>query len=251
MTDAPGPDLPGMPESAGVGHAAEPAGPRFHGADIPEQQFRDDDGSAPAELLAAIAGRDVSGAVAALVGARLLVGLIAQLDSVTSEGTEKDSHMAAAMWQRPDGRTALMAFSSVAALSEWDATARPLPIPAAQVAQAALADGADALLLDRQLALTGPALWAVAEGRQLLRPDADPQVQAIVTDAVRVTLGAAGLPEEFRLVADDSMRLTVLLHPTVASDRTAVTSLANALAANPFVRSRAAGVQIAVTPLNQ
>ena len=238
------PDVP--PGHSNVGHAAEVHGPRFHGAQIPEQDFGTDDGSAPQAVAAAVSQRDVPALVAALQGGRLLVALVAELDSVSPEGSEKDSHMAAAMWQRPDGRVALMAFTSVAAMAAWDPHARPLPVPAAQVAQAALEDGADALLVDRALALTGPSLWAVAEGRQLIAPTADPQVRQVVDDAVAATLGAAGLPTAVTLAPMGDQGLSILLHPIAAAAPETVSDLAKRLAGDPVLRSRVSGMQIGV-----
>ena len=57
----------------------------------------------------------------------------------------------------------------MAALALWRNDARPLPVAALGVARAALEDGAEAVVIDiagpAQFALSGPALWAVAEGR--------------------------------------------------------------------------------------
>lgn len=231
-----------------VGHAAEGQGPRFHGAQIPAQAYSDDDGTAPQALAEAVRDRDVPALVAALQGARLLVALVAQLDSASPQGVEKDSHMAAAMWQRPDGRVALMAFTSVAALAQWDTHARPLPVPAAQAAQAALADGADALLVDRAVALAGPALWAVAESRQLLAPASDPQVRQVVEDAAAQTLAVAGLPANVTLAPLGDQGLSILLHPAAAAAREVISDLAARLAADPVLRSRVSGMQIGVAP---
>jgi hypothetical protein len=231
-----------------TGHAAEPDGPRFEGAAIPEQKFGDDDGTTPARLAEALATHDVSAVVSALRGQRLLVALVAQLDSVTATGEEKDSHMAAAMWQRPDGRTALLAFSSVAAMAQWDPQARPLPVAAAQVAQAALEDGAAALLIDRTVALVGPALWAVAEQRELESPAADTQVRDHVRELVAAHFGPAGLPTWCTLGADDGWVLTVVVHPDVVAQPQVVEALAQQLAGDPLLRSRTAGMNLAVAP---
>lgn len=243
------PHARGETTRANVGHAAEGPGPRFHGAQIPEQSFSNDDGTSPAALAEAVCNRDVPAAVSALRGGRLLVALVAQLDSATAAGTEKDSHMAAAMWQRPDGRVALMAFSGVDEMSAWDSQARPLPVPAAQAAQAALEDGADALLLDRTLALSGPALWAVAEGRVLVPPADDPDVRIVVESACAQVLGGAGLPSEVTLVSGEGSTLTLLLAPQAASDRRTLGELASLLAADPVLRSRVGGMQIGVVPV--
>lgn len=234
------------PERRHLGHAAEGNGPRFHGAAIPDQAFSDDDGTAPEALAQALRSRDIPAVVDALRDSRLLVALVAQLDSETPEGAEKDSHMAAAMWQRPDGRVALMAFSSVASMAAWDPQARPLPVPAAQVAQAALEDGADALLVDRAVALVGPALWAVAEGRELISPSADAQVRQVVDDAVSATLGAAGLPTEVILAPMGDLGLSILLNPIAAAAPDVVAELAERLAGDPVLRSRVTGMQIGI-----
>lgn len=234
---------------AAEGHAAEGHGRRFGGAQIPEQTFSHDDGTAPPALAHAVRNRDVPAVVAALQGGRLLVALVAQLDSATPEGAEKDSHMAAAMWRRPDGRVALMAFTSVAAMSQWDPQARPLPVPAAQAAQAALEDGADALLVDRSVALVGPALWAVAEGRVLVPPSQDADVRAVVETVCAQVLGGADLPQEVALVSGDDSSLTVLVAPEVAGDRQTVGELASRLAAEPVLRARVTGMQIGVAPV--
>ena len=251
MTDATTGSQGGDPQhphlsAATVGHGAEGFGPRFHGAEIPEQVFGQDDGSAPPAVAAAVSHRDVPALVAALQGGRLLVALVAELDSVSPEGTEKDSHMAAAMWQRPDGRVALMAFSSVAAMAEWDPQARPLPVPAAQVAQAALADGADALLVDRTVALAGPSLWALAEGRALMAPADDPLVRQVVEEAAAQSLAVAGLPAEVILAPMGDQGLSILLHPAAAAAREVVSDLAARLAGDPVLRSRVSGMQIGV-----
>lgn len=236
-------------ESGNLGHAAEGHGPRFHGAQIPEQNYSHDDGTAPQALAEAVRNRDVPAVVAALPGARLLVALVAQLDSATPEGSEKDSHMAAAMWQRPDGRVALMAFTSVAAMDAWDPQARPLPVPAAQVAQAALEDGADALLIDRTVALAGPSLWAVAEGRVLMAPADDPQVREVIAEVAAETLSVAGLPAEVTLVSKGEMGVSILLHPTTATAPDVISDLAAQLAGHPVLRSRVSEMQIGISPI--
>lgn len=237
-----------MAEVPRPGHAAEPGGARFHDAHIPAQPFTDDDGSAPPQVAEALESGSMEDLVLALRGRRLLVALVAALDSVTVTGEEKDSHMAAAMWQRPDGKTALLAFSSVAALSAWDPHARPLPVPTAQVAQAALEDGAAALLIDKRIAVTGPALWALAQNRPLLSPAEDPDVRLRVQQVVTELLSGSGLPLDHHLVADDRHQLTVVLQPQTATRRDLLQLLATQLAGDPMLRARTTGMRLAVIP---
>lgn len=230
------------------GHAAEPAGSRFQGASIPAQSFSDDDGSAPPQVRDALESRDVAQLVAALRGQRLLVALVAALDSTTSQGQEKDSHMAAAMWQRPDGQKALLAFSSAAVLTQWDPAARPLPVPAAQVAQAAIEDGASAVLVDRQVALSGPALWAVAQNRDLLSPAEDVEVAQRVAALVAEVMSGTEVPTRHRLVADSAYGLTVVLDAVAATRRDLVERLAQVLAEDSMLRTRTSAMNLAVLP---
>ena len=263
----PPPDSSLRAHGAAEPQATESAG-RFHGAQVHDTGYSDDDGAADPTLAAAlmrvaaardragpaIAGRGstwdpdvISDVVEALRGGRLLVALVAVLDSTDPLGSEKDSHLAAAMWSRPDGRVGLLAFSSVDAMRRWRSDARPLPTAAATVAQAALQDGADALVLDlagpATVVIEGPALWAVAERRSLIPPHQDPQVLANVAAAVSGALGAIG----HRVTATDDVDLLILLDGEAAADPDAVTALATDLAQDPVLRSRVLrGLQIGV-----
>ncbi|MFI0433291.1 MAG: SseB family protein [Candidatus Nanopelagicales bacterium] len=221
---------------------------RFAGKQIPPTSFADDDGTTPPAVAAALdqwrRDGDPAPVVAALLESRLLVALVAVLDSEDQAGMEKDSHMAAAMLVRPDGRKALVAHTSAELLSQWRPEARPMPVPAVEVARAALGDGADAVLVDGQLPLFGAALWALAEGRPMLGLEADPAVRSAVEVAADEVLGAAGCPTEVHLLAGgDAMApaLTVLVRPELAAERDLVTAFAERLAGDPVLRLRAQG----------
>ncbi len=225
---------------------------RFDGAPIPEQEYRADAGEADPRVAEALAGwrqdGDADQVVRALLGARLLVGLVAVLDS-TEDGVEKDSHMAAAMLRRPDGNTALLAFTSVSAVSAWSTEARPLPVKAIDAARAAISDGAVALLVDGECALAGPALWALAQGREPIPPSEDPAVIDGVSGAVGQVFEPAGIPTDHVLVTTQDGALLVLIEPGAAVDQDAVRQLAAVLAEDLVLRSRLArGLQIGVRP---
>ena len=152
---------------------------------IPDPGFAGDDGSAPADLTAALAtwAADPAGptaypeALRALQGARVLVPVVAVLGEVEvgDDGLarEKSSDMATVLVQGADGRLALLAFTSTAALQAWDPQARPVPVTAAVAARSALQDGAAALVLDIagpvRLVVEGEDLRALAEGWSLAR----------------------------------------------------------------------------------
>jgi hypothetical protein len=142
------------------------------GRAIPESGFPDDDGSAAPELGAALAAYDADpeaghqAALAVLQDSRVLVPVVAVLGEVEYDdhglAHDKSSDMAAVLITGRDGRTALLSFTSTAAMQKWDPEARPVAVGARQAARAALQDKADALLVD----LAGPVLFTV-EGQDL------------------------------------------------------------------------------------
>jgi hypothetical protein len=152
---------------------------------IPDPGFAGDDGATPAQLTAALSvyRQDPDGgylaALAALCGARLLVPVVAVLGEVSYDDAglahDKSSEMATVLMQRPDGRKALLAFTSSQALTRWNAEGRPVPVPAATAARAAVQDGADALLVDVagpvHFVVEGEDLAALARGWTLVRLD--------------------------------------------------------------------------------
>jgi hypothetical protein len=139
---------------------------------MPNPGFAGDDGAADPALRDALSGAAAGGptrpGLAALLRSRLLVPVVAVLGEVEYDadgsGHEKTSDMAAVLMRGQDGRRALLAFTGTDALDAWDPSARPVPVTAPQAAQAALAEGADALVVD----VAGPAMFVV-EGDDLRR----------------------------------------------------------------------------------
>ncbi len=144
--------------------------------------FPDDTGEASPALAAALTayaeGRgDRAEVLGALLEARLLVPVVAVLGEaeVGEDGLARDksSDMAAVLLTGADGRLALLAFTGTASLAAWNPEARPVPVTTRNAAQAALAEGAEALVVD----LAGPVrhvvqgedLRAVAAGWRIAR----------------------------------------------------------------------------------
>jgi hypothetical protein len=156
---------------------------------IPDPGFPGDDGSADPALAVALAAYDRAEGVeevgrrhevlALLQDARVLVPVVAMLGEVEYDeqglAHDKTSDMASVLMTGRDGRTALLAFTGTAGLTAWDPDARPVPVSALQAAQAAIQDGASALLVD----VAGPVLFvvegddldALARGHRLVRLD--------------------------------------------------------------------------------
>lgn len=138
--------------------------------------FPDDDGSADPQLSEALdafaSSRDLVDVLPVLADARLIVPVVALLGDVPSAG-DKEADMAAVLMTGADGRTALLAFSSLPAMTRWQSDARPVPVPARQACAAAVAERAAALVVD----IAGPVTVVVeaadlahlAEGDVLVR----------------------------------------------------------------------------------
>ncbi|SDU66266.1 SseB family protein [Jiangella alkaliphila] len=129
---------------------------------VPSTPFGDDDGSADPRIVAALAAyeRGEGGSadvLAALAAGRLLIPVVAVAESVDATGMEKETAMATVLTTGRDGRRGLLAFTCVESLQRWNPAARPSPVPTRSAVEAALADGAEALVID----LAGPIMFAV------------------------------------------------------------------------------------------
>lgn len=134
---------------------------------LPDPGFAEDDGAAPAEVAAALAGyaADPTGrhneTVAVLQDARVLVPVMAVLGEVEHDerglAHDKTSDMAAVLMRGRDGRLALLAFTGTESLRRWNPDARPVPVPLRQAALSALQDEAEAVVVD----VAGPTLLVI------------------------------------------------------------------------------------------
>ncbi|REK87176.1 SseB family protein [Streptomyces inhibens] len=226
---------------------------------IPDPGFSDDDGSADPALAAALAAYDRDrGAepqlLSALAGARVLVPVVAVLGEVETgpDGLrrEKTSDMAVPTLQAPDGRRALPAFTSMETLQRWRPDARPVAVPLRQALLAASHEQADTVVVDlagpATYQLTGPALRALAEGRESADPLADPAV----TDALRALLAAEPAVLLARLAPSDETDATLALGLAAGAPTAEVAQrLAQALAADEVLRARLVrGLDLALLP---
>lgn len=116
-----------------------------HRPSLAEPSFPDDDGMVDAALAEAFG--DETRVLAILGDVRVFVPVVALPDDTPADG-DNEADMAAVMMTGADGRQALLAFSSVAAMTAWNADARPVPVWGRQAARAALDEGASAVLLD-------------------------------------------------------------------------------------------------------
>ena len=146
-----------------------------HRPSLAEPAFPDDDGTVDPELTEAFG--DDTRVLAVLGRIRVFVPVVALLDDSPSQ-TDKQADMAAVLMTGADGRKALLAFSSVATMTAWNADARPVPVWGRDAARAALDEQASALLLD----LASPSFTVVetsdvehlAAGHRLVITEAGP-----------------------------------------------------------------------------
>ncbi|MBA3744447.1 SseB family protein [Sporichthya sp.] len=223
---------------------------------IPDPGFAGDDGTADSVLVDALAAWAAGGSpdpvYASLVGGRVMVPVVARavnVDVVT--GADKETDMMLVTIRGEDGRIALPAFTSLAALVAWNDEARPVPVAASTACLSTVAEQGELLILDPggpvTFAVEGPALRALAQGRVPVPPLADPEVAAAVAEV------AAGEPAitRHRLVASEAGADAVLVFGLRADvDPTGVArTLASALAAHPVLRERLdLGLELAYLP---
>jgi len=183
-----------MADASPHDHRHDSAGQPWEGRRFSPTAFGDDDGSAPPAVLATlVAHRDAGGGpeavLEALRGARLMVPLVAHLgESGENEHgltVDKTQELSIVTVTGPDGRTVLPAFTSVAALAQWRAEARPIPTEASRVALAAASEGTELVVLDpgsdTEFVLRRSAIRALAESSPWLPAHRDPDVLEAIT----------------------------------------------------------------------
>jgi hypothetical protein len=224
---------------------------------IPDPGYAGDDGRADPVLAAAVAAHAADPArlpevLAALHQARVLAPVVALLGDTdtTAAGLVRDktADVAVPVLLDEDGRRALPVFSDLAALARWDPAARPVPVPGPRAAQVALAEDAEALVLDVAgpvaVTLPLPELRALAEGRGAVPSWADPAVAAAV--AALLDAEPAARSAHLAPCAGRDARLTVVMDAGV--DHAAVAGrLGTAVAALPAMQAGVRGLEVVVT----
>ncbi len=167
------------------------AGGPWEGREFSQNSWSQDDGSTPEVLAQTLQGElDKGKLFAALAQTRLLIPLLAELgeSGVGAHGqtVDKSADLAIVAVSTPDGKTAIPAFSSVAEMSAWNATARPVPVDVPKLAIAAVTEGHDRVVLDpagRAIGIRRPALAALAQGLKWIEPHLNEQVLSLATEA--------------------------------------------------------------------
>lgn len=176
---------------------ADSAGVPWEGRHFESNPWAGDDGTADPALISAIdavaAGTGLPEQVhQALQKARLLVPLLASLgeagEGAHGQTVDKSADLAIVSVASPDGQVALPVFTSVATMTAWNQTARPVPIEAARVALAAASEGNGRIIIDAgsatEFVIRKTAFRALAEGLEWVHPARDAAVKRAFAAAI-------------------------------------------------------------------
>lgn len=271
---SPGPSSTGADRLAGfaatlaglTASAGDSAGQPWEGREFDDNPFGGDDGSAPPELLGALAAFragevGAEAVVDAVRAVRVLIPLVAELgeEGVSDAGLaiDKTQELSIVTVAAPDGRRVLPVFSSVTAMQAWNPAARPVPAAGPRAALAAASEETELLVLDptseTEFVLRRPAVWALAQGHAWLPSDRDP----VVAEAFRASIGselgvldvdlAAGDPG-YRLAGDELVvRLTLAAGLTAEELNAILSRLAQRWAADDAIATRVDSLRVQLT----
>jgi hypothetical protein len=125
-----------------------------------QSQWSDDIGVADQIVRSALASGDLGLIIPALAQSRLFIALVAEVTGELRVG-EKNADMSVACLTARDGRLGLLCFTGLDSLTAWNPSARPVPLNAADAADAALDENAQAIIID--LAGVNPATLTLAD----------------------------------------------------------------------------------------
>ncbi len=256
-----------LPPGMMPGGQADSAGQPWTGRTLKANPFSGDDGTAPAELVAALATSEEAERLVAVADvlrtARVIVPVVAHahpglaedgsVAGHTKHGSgdpQTDACASAAMVsvRTPDGRAALPVFSSVEAMQAWDATARPVPVAGVRAALAAVSDADSMLVLDAAgpvtVLLGRPAVWSIVHNEPWLPSWRDPELTQVAVDALRgiTELTAVRLERGER----SELRALLALAPGLSREQMmdAVTRAQEALSADPVFTDRVDSLEL-------
>ena len=239
------------PARVAPGEATDTAGVPWARRELTPSGFESDTGTSDPALRAALAGNDEPALMRAVAAARFLVAVVAHADELVpgEDGLVHDASvdMALVTLRAPDGRTALPAFTGLAELATWDPAARPVPVAADRMAQAAIAEGCGQIVVDlgqpHARELRASQVWALAMRREWLPPHTDP----VVAERLAQVLGPRAEVTAYRTYAGQpagTLGLELDLPPglTQAQVQALLTELGESLATDGEFRARIDGL---------
>ncbi len=168
-------------------------------------RFTADDGSTDLDICAALrAPVDPERLRDAMQAGRLIVAVVA---SPADTGESGGSQMSVVSMVAADGRRGLLAFTGLDAMHRWNPHARPVPVSGPEVAQAALDDGCEAVVID----VAGPSSAVVAEPDLVELANRDPldHAAALLNEAWASASGEASMPDVSVDASSGTVRVTL------------------------------------------
>jgi len=203
-------------------------------------RFTADDGSSDPDICAALSAPvDHERLRDAVRAGRLIVAIVAspadtgESGEAGGSGESGGSQMSVVSMVAADGRRGLLAFTGLDAMHRWNPHARPVPVSGPEVAQAALDDGCEAVVID----VAGPSSAVVAEPDLVELANRDPldHAAALLTEAWASASGEASMPDVSVDTSSGTVRVTL---PAQRADEYARSIPARVLALVP------AGIEI-------
>ena len=254
---------------------ADSAGLAWSGRELTSTGFEGDLGDAAAGLLAALdAPGDETVLMRAVAGARLLVPIVAVPRQATGSDEDPGEDPAASGESSPepmggqparaptdmavvtltgsDGQRAFPVFSSVAALSAWNAAARPSPVTGSRAAQGAVTERCEVMLIDcgsaHQLVLRPSMVWALAQQREWLPAHADPFVAQALVRATADEDDVVGCRGEGDPAEPGVLRVVLSLRPGLdsAEVQALATRVGERIATDGEARARIDGLSFSI-----
>ncbi|MEN9714484.1 MAG: hypothetical protein RLZZ164_1148 [Actinomycetota bacterium] len=165
------------------------AGTPWQGREFESNKWAGDDGKASPNFLASInAFQKGEATLEALIDVmrtqRFLIPLLADLGDVSvgahGQAVDKSADLSIVTVATPDEQSALPVFSSVAAMTAWNASARPVPADARRIALAAASEGNTRVVIDAgsatEFVIRRPAIEALAKDEMWVHPVRDSRV---------------------------------------------------------------------------
>ena len=254
-----------MTGATGTVGPADTGGTPWSGRTLSGTGFEHDDGAADPAVLRALEQRAAGPSVeqdAELMrrvrAARWIVPIVAapaEHSEVTGPTAQTSTDMALVTLAAPDGRRALPIFTSAAALSAWNPTARPVPVTASRAAQAAVAEGCEVLVVD----VAGPTptelrpsmVWALSQDRDWLPSHLDPFVARSISRALEREDAVVGhAVGDGDPTAGGVLRVALRLVPGLAQRevQSLATRIAERLATDGEFRARVDELTFALSP---
>jgi len=246
---------------------SDSAGVPWAGRHFESNPFARDDGSAPRALhesLIRFARGSVGYAevIAQIGGARFLIPLLAERSEtgIAADGRvfDKAAELSVVSVQTPDGQAALPAFTSVATMTAWDASARPVPVTGVRLALAAVSEKIGRLIIDpgadTEFAVRAPAIHAVAAEQPWSAPWEDERVQAAFLEPASefaVITGMLLTPGDprARLVAPELTVTLIVMQGLDAGQLKDVTAeLTQRWSSDPVIAARVDSIAVKLRP---